>query len=57
MEKLALFETMGKEAIQNAIDQGEWIDGTILTRHMLRQLRDYLSQMPEPTPSERYIYN
>ena len=53
MEKLPLFNEMGKDAIGDAIAKGEWVDGKILTRHRLRQLRAHLAQMPEPAESER----
>ena len=45
MEKLALFDSVSKSTILVAIEKGEWLDGTILTRHMKRKLENYAAQM------------
>ena len=53
MEKLALLNTVSKSTIQNAVDKGEWLDGTILTRHMIRKLQIHAAQMDDSVRFEK----
>ena len=56
MEKLALLETVSKSTIQDAVNKGEWLDGTILTRHMIHKLKIHASQMDDSVRFEKIIY-
>ena len=53
MEKLAMLNVMSKDEIRQAIQARIWIDDTRLTRLMVRQLNEYVDQMPDTPAPER----